>query len=240
KVVFKADLTEFLATVQRETGLATNGIQDIATDSQGYHYVPTSFGAKALARITADGEVRTWYATNKIGTLPPYFPTTYTGLIFHTPSNKLIVTDGPAGTFVTFDTKAAVGIPQNVTITRLPSDYTKIACDGLLNPSRYPNRDVLLCSENFLGSTGSITVFTSTDDWVSAQYAGRVPNNDPRAARSFPSATVEIAQSLYISLFFYADTNDTSIGGNRSSFPFFDITSNVDALVTPLGVKISS
>lgn len=240
KVLYKADMGGFLATVQEYTGLAVNGIQDIATDSQGNTYAPVSFGAKAVARIAPDGRVSAWFTTNKTGTVNPKIPTTYSGLIFYEPSNRLVITDGPAGTFVTFNTKAAVGVPRSFKMTGLPSDYAGVTCDGLLNPSRYPHRDVLLCSEDFLGSTGAITVFTSADHWKSAHYAGRIPNNDPRAVGSIPTATVEIVNSLYISPFFISVLSDPRTAGNRSSFPFFDITSMVDALVIPLGVSVIS
>ncbi|XP_014550161.1 hypothetical protein COCVIDRAFT_116282 [Bipolaris victoriae FI3] len=236
-ILYKADMAGFLATIQKDTTLVANGIQDLATDTHGNTYVPVSFSAKALARITRDGSVITWYVTNETRAINLQTPTTYSGLIFHAPSNKLVVTDGPASTFVTFDTEAAVGVPRSVKMIGLPSDYIGVTCDGLLNPSRYPHRDVLLCSEDFLGTSGSITVFTSTDHWVSAQYVGRVSNN-PLAVGSIPTATVQIAKSLYICPFFLSDLSLPLNARNRTSFPFFDITAMVDELVIPLGVKV--
>ena len=124
-------------------------------------------------------------------------------------------------------------------MTGLPSDYTRVSCDGLLNPTRYANQSVLLCSEDALGTGGSITVFRTSNNWVSAKYVGSVANDDPLADGSIPSATVRIANSLYISPFFVTDGPVQDTAGNGTSVPFIDITAKVDALVLPAGAMVS-
>ncbi|KAH6714617.1 hypothetical protein BKA61DRAFT_517863 [Leptodontidium sp. MPI-SDFR-AT-0119] len=238
-IVFKADLAPFIQEVQQQTGLLGNGIQDMVEDSVGNSYTYITFGARGLAKISPHGNVSTWYATDQIGTPNPFFPGIYGGMIFHAPSNKIIITDSAGGRFNTFDAAAAQGVPTTVDMTGFPSDYTGVSCDGLLNPSRYVNQSVLLCSEDAFGTSGSITVFRTSNNWVSAKYVGSIANDDPLAYGSIPSATVQIANSLYISPFFATDGPVQDTAGNRTSFPLIDITAKVDALVLPDGATVS-
>ena len=238
-IVFKADLAPFIQEMRQQTSLLGNGIQDMAEDSVGNSYTYVTFGAKGLAKISPQGNVSTWYATNQIGTSNLYFPSTYGGIIFHAPSNKFIITDSVVGRFNTFDDAAAQGVPITVDMIGFPSDYTGVSCNNLLNPARYANQSVVLCCEDAFGTSGSIIVFRTSDNWISANYVGSVAIDDPLAAGSIPSATVQIANSLYISPFFDTDGPMQDTTRNRTSFPLIDITAKIDALVLPDGATVS-
>ncbi|GKT50062.1 core trichothecene cluster (CTC) protein 14 [Colletotrichum spaethianum] len=235
RVVYKADLAGFLTDIKDTLNLTVNGFQDMAEDHLGNSFVPVDFGVRAIAKVSPSGDVTPWYVSNDTASANSYYPALYEGLVFH-PTGKLIVTDAGAGTFVTFDTNAAPPKPRTVKISGFTSDYKGVSCDGLLNPARYPGRDVLLCSEDGINA---ITVFTTKDSWKTAKYVGQVANNNTLAAGSIPAATVQISNSLYISPFFSNDTGIADTVGNRSNFPFIDITSSVDALVSVDNIKIA-
>ncbi|KAL6806320.1 hypothetical protein GGI42DRAFT_352139 [Trichoderma sp. SZMC 28013] len=49
---------------------------------------------------------------------------------------------------------------------------------------------------------GHISVFETTDDWKSATYRGMVMNDDPNVGKGYPTATVQVVDSIYISEFY--------------------------------------
>ncbi|KAK1447161.1 hypothetical protein CMEL01_09000 [Colletotrichum melonis] len=227
-----ADFTSKLA-IENSTG---GGYQDFAEDKEGNTYVPSVFHVPAIAKITKDGELSSWY----IGEPSSSSKYMYLGIIFHEASNKLVITAPYLGTFLSFDVGSSSPAPTNVSMT-WPTDgsYTAsdLECDGLLNPARY-NRDVLLCSENGLQA---ITLWASKDGFASVEYIGKVMDNSTTdiATWGSPTATVQIQNSIYISHEYFHDLNEFDVAGNRSTFPFVDATADFDKLVLAAGYNVT-
>ncbi|KAF4778486.1 hypothetical protein HER10_EVM0005685 [Colletotrichum scovillei] len=227
-----ADFTSKLA-INNSTG---GGYQDFAEDKEGNTYVPSVFHVPAIAKITKDGELSSWY----IGEPSSSSKYMYLGIIFHEASNKLVITAPYLGTFLSFDVGSSSPAPTNVSMT-WPADgsYTAsdLECDGLLNPARY-NRDVLLCSENGLQA---ITLWASKDGFASVEYIGKVMDNSTTdiATWGSPTATVQIQNSIYISHEYFHDLNEFDVAGNRSTFPFVDATADFDKLVLAAGYNVT-
>ncbi|KAF9875236.1 tri14-like protein [Colletotrichum karsti] len=232
---YTADLAEFSAklAIGNVTG---GGYQDFAVDKEGNTYVPVVFHVPGIAKISEAGEVSSWYL-GQPSTSSKYI---YLGIVYHENSNKLVITAPYLGTFVTFDVSAASPVPTNVTMNGWPSDgsysASNLECDGLLNPARY-SRNVLLCSENGLQA---ITLWASRDGFASVEYIGQVADNSTAdiATWASPTATVEIGDSIYVSHEYFHDLNEFDVAGNRSSFPFVDVTAELDALVSASGYNI--
>lgn len=227
EVLWIADLAGFQAEILAETGQFVSGFQDMAEDPRGNCYMLASFG-NAIARIDPTGrDVSVFYnsGVNDSSILG-------IGGLF-TVDDTLVVSDDRSGEFLVFDTKSSRGVARFVEPEGQPAEYT-FTCDGLTAPERYGGT-VALCSNDFVNGTGGIAVYQSLDGWQSAQWKGFIANDDPVAAGSTPTATVEIAGSIYISEEFFppglATGNATGGPEPRSSFPFVDITEQVDSLV---------
>jgi hypothetical protein len=230
-----ADLVPYKEVVYNATGLVIGGFQDQAEDVEGNSYTVPSYGVKSVAKISPDGVVSAWY----IGDAVDYTPGTmlYNGVVMHYGTKKLIVADVVAAEFVTYDASpnATSGTPTSVIMVGKPDNYTILTCDGLIAPSRYGGL-VLLCSENTMNA---ITVFYTTDGWISAKYIGQVANDDPLGAGGFPVATVQMANGIFIVNNWLFDNGGAwDEPGDRDSFPFIDITDQLDVIVSTAGIII--
>jgi hypothetical protein len=126
-----------------------------------------------------------------------------------------------------FDTRSpGQASPNLVKPMEEPEGYV-FTCNGLLAPSKYGG-SVALCSNDYVNGTGGIAVYESKDGWRSAQWKGFIVNNNPLTTGSTPTATVEIAESIYISEEFFPSivtgTGNSTVSTTRSSFPYVDIT----------------
>lgn len=233
-IVYTADLADFSAQLAagNQTG---GGFQDFAEDPSGNAYVPNVFHVPAIAKVTKDGSVSSWYI-GEPSTSSSYI---YLGIIYHEATNKLIVTAPYLSTFVSFDIGSDSPTPTNVTMNDRPVDgsYPGLECDGLINPARY-KRGVLLCSENGIQA---ITLWATIDDFSSVKYIGRVADNSTTdiATWGSPTAIVEIGNAIYISNEYFHDMNEFDVAGNRSSFPFVDATAQFDAIVAAAGFTVT-
>lgn len=234
-VAFTTDLADFTAQLAlgNETG---GGYQDFAEDKSGNIYVPSVFHVPSIAKITPDGSVSSWY----IGEPTTSSSYMYLGIIHHKATNKLIIAAPYLGNFVSFDVSSACPTPTNITMNSRPADgsYPGLECDGLINPTRYGG-DILLCSENGLQA---ITLWATTDNFATVDYIGQVVDNSTTelATMGSPTATVEIGNTIYLSNEFFHDLNQFDVVGNRNSFPFLDVTAQVDAVVKAAGFTITS
>lgn len=235
KIAYQADLSTFTDQLQTENQ-SGGGFQDFAEDTEGNAYVPTAFHVPAIAKITKSGEVSAWY----VGEATSSSSYIYLGVVHNTASSKLIVTAPYLSLFQTFDLASDAPTPTNVTMNGRPADgsYPGLECDGLINPVRYSG-NVLLCSENGLAA---ITLWATTDDFLSVQYIGQVADNSTTDIVTWaaPTATVELENSIFISHEYFHDLNQFDVVGNRSTFPFVDITSQVDGLVTAAGLTVTA
>ncbi|KAL6820144.1 hypothetical protein J3E69DRAFT_357558 [Trichoderma sp. SZMC 28015] len=223
-----------IVNIDPQLGSPIGGFQDTAEDSRGNAYMPSSWGA-AILKVDRVGSVSTFYygpseePSNEDESTAPMFSM---GII-STPSDKIVVCNSSEGAFYSFDTKAHHPKPALVHMSNLSSEYKGCSCDGMSNPFRY-RQNVLLCSENTYGGTGGISVFETTDDWKSATYRGMIMNDDPNVGKGYPTATVQVVDSIYISEFYLDVVVSEEFGytaGNRSQFYFTDITHKLDSLV---------
>ncbi|KAF5965571.1 putative tri14-like protein [Fusarium bulbicola] len=200
----------------------------MAEDSQGNSYAPITFGGEAIAKISKEGFVSAFYLSNTTATNATAMPNLHTSLASLPQQNKLVVTVNQQGIFVTFNTKSSSPHPTAVKIKNMPSNYTSIACDAIITPTRYPDQQIILCAEDFLGGNGAVTVFQSKDNWKSASYLGVVLNELKGVITAAP---VEIAGQIFYLPFVANDGGSFSSDGKRASFPFIEITEQVDKIV---------
>lgn len=215
-----ADLNLDVAQGEYEatTGNLTNGFQDVAAvNTTGDSYIIGTFG-NSIVKLTQDTSVpHVWYA-----------PTNYTyqygfGGIASL-GEKLIVSDALSGGFVTFDTRETEPRPTYVKLQGLPANYKPLNADGVYLPKRY-NGKVVLWSDDYNGTS----VYGSDDNWATAHFIGLIVNDDPgRIQGSMTTACFEINDRVYVlnQIFQFALPVKP-----RKNFPFFDITSQLDALV---------
>lgn len=220
RILWEVDLAGFQDEVLARTGQFVSGFQDQAEDPRGNAYILATFG-NAIARIDPEGqEVSVFFASGLNSSILGI-----AGLF--TVGDTLVVSDARSQGFLVFDTRAKQGVPTKVKPQGEPNVF---GCnDGLIAPSKYGGT-VALCSNDKINGTGGIAVYQSWDGWKNAQWKGFILNNDPVAIGSTPTATVEIAGSIFISEEFFA-TRGATRPQPRSQFPFVDITSKVRDLV---------
>ncbi|KAF4627892.1 hypothetical protein G7Y89_g10258 [Cudoniella acicularis] len=214
ELLYKINLTE-------TTHGLYGGYQDVEQDPEGNVYVVGTYPSSIL-KVSKDGKTVTpWFVPT-----PPIVTTT-AGLAGLAAQDYILLgNDCASGNLWRFDMCSSTGIPVTVPITPPYKIGSKGVCDGIRLPLKYSGT-VLLVAEDLSG----VSVFRSKDaSWESAEYLGLVPWNDPSI---FVTATVQIGNSLYMVLEPFGDAivpGQTS--GNRTDFPFFDITKQVEALVT--------
>ncbi|RDW56978.1 hypothetical protein BP5796_13045 [Coleophoma crateriformis] len=216
KVVWEASMDNFAATVEKETGSAVNGFEDMEQDASGNCYYSAAYGG-AIAKVSSGGEVTSFYVPKHINNSVA----SYQGLVWT--NNKLIAHDDSVSQLVYFDTTSTSPEPVNITTTGLPSTLV-LDCDGLYFPPKYNNK-ILLCSSD---SQDAIYVFKSSDVWRTTRFLGSVAN--PITGSALPTSTVQIEQSIYINEEYFLDSGAFDAAGNRSVFPYVDITSKVASL----------
>lgn len=199
------------------TGGAYGGFQDVEFDSRGNVYVVGTFPSSIL-RVEANGtKINTWYRSNASHTVTGFSGLAVAGDFLL--SNNNAVT--PNGSLVRFDMSAQKGTPVVVPITPLRSIS---GSDAIYLPPKY-NGTVLLAAVDASG----VEVLRSKDGlWNSAEGLGLVSNKVPDAQGGFVTGTVQVGQRLYMIEEFFGDAQP----GNRTSFPFVDITSEVERLLT--------
>ena len=200
---------------------AYGGFQDLEFDARGNVYVVGSFPASILRVETVGGDsnvtVTEWFkspaASSKNG---------MAGLAVH--GDILLGNDSgglTSSSLVKFDTRQAKGVPVAVPIS---NNRTISNTDAIQLPPRY-NGTVLLAA-----SPGSgVEVLRSKDGkWDQADGLGLISNRVPEANGGFVTATVQIGQRVFMVEEFFGDG---ASGGNRTVFPFVDITDGLDKLV---------
>ncbi|KAK2750154.1 hypothetical protein FQN57_004650 [Myotisia sp. PD_48] len=220
RVLWSADLAGFQEQVVKTTGKMVSGFQDQAEDLQGNSYMLASFG-NAIARISRDGkDVSVFYAPG----LNEAFPLGFGGIF--SLRNTLVVSDNREQAFYVFDAKDKMGKPKIVKPEGSPKDYV-FTCDGLIAPSKYKGTVALCANNRGVPAPGGIAVYQSKDSWATAQWKGLILNDDPAVVGGRATTTVEITGSIFINTIF-----GRSATNPRSSFPYVDITSKVQALLT--------
>ncbi|KAH8801417.1 hypothetical protein F5884DRAFT_513870 [Xylogone sp. PMI_703] len=219
EIIAIVDMANFQAAAQAQTGQFVSGFQDQATDANGNTYYLATYGP-AIAKVTPDNQVSVFWATNTI----PNNVLSYNGLVII--GNKIVTLNNVNSALQYLDITASNPQPVNVTVTGVPAD-AEVDCDGIYAPPEF-RQTVVLCSSD---GTNSLIVYHSNDGWNSAAYLGNVAN--PLTADTvFPTASVQIAQSIYMVEEYFFDSGVFDIPGDRAIFPFSDVTSAIDQLVS--------
>ncbi|KAK6540570.1 hypothetical protein TWF694_009361 [Orbilia ellipsospora] len=214
QILYNIEMTPFQNMVKlRNGGQLVGGFQDMAEDVFGNTYFIATFG-NAIAKVTPYGSVSVFYAQN-----PPPTVAGYSGIF--SVGNTLVIADNSISGFVTFDTSRRRAHPVVVAPQCQPSGYV-FSCDGFYAPPKY-HGTIGLCSNDVQG----IAVYQSLDGWASSKYLGLVSNNDPAVGNGFPTATVQITDSIYISEEYFFGTPPVP-----DLFPLIDITAQVASLVS--------
>lgn len=227
QIRYNVPMSSIQAQVLSATGKRTAGFQDACFDSKDYAYMVGSFGS-VIARVSPPGDVVSlWYQPSASSFTENYG---FTGLFTH--GNKLVVADTLSAGLVTFDTNADRGIPTYVRPHNLPANFTRVAPDGLHAPTKYGGRIALWADDDGFGlnpyRTGGIVVLGSLDGWGTAHYLGFVPNDYAITGPSTTTSTVQIVDSIYLVAEYFQMPPNLE---KKASFPFIDITEQVDKIV---------
>lgn len=201
------------------------GAQEVEHDARGNTYVVGTYPSSILKVDKKGRRVTPWY-------LSPLIPTTtttrgYSGLA--ATGDILLANDnngGNGGEIHRFDMRDATGRPR--VVPRTPNVFLPNS-DSIYLPPKYQGT-VLLVAINTVG----IVVLRSRDGtWRTAEHRGTVANDLAFAGPGaiVPTA-VQIGDSLYmVELFFAGQIVPGTNAGNRTSFPMYDITAQVEALL---------
>ncbi|KAJ4339855.1 hypothetical protein N0V95_007666 [Ascochyta clinopodiicola] len=213
-----ADLNTYTAAVEKRTGTLIGAFQDMAEDTKGNSYAIVTYG-NGIAKVSSSGVVSEYYTPSNINATASGF----NGVASF--GDKLLAVDNIAPAITVFDTAAATAVGTTVNLTL--QEGSVLNCDGVYLPPRFDST-VMLCSFDGLG----IMVIKSTDGWKSAKHLGTVANNAAWAAQGgLGTNTVQIANSIYQNEEFFTDTTVYDAAGDRTVFPFLDITEQVVSLV---------
>jgi hypothetical protein len=212
-LVYKVNLTE---TSQGRYG----GFQDVEQDPDGNVFVVGTWPG-TLHRVSKDGkEVTPWY-------LPEKIVQTEKGIGGIAAWGWLLLAQGhSSGSIWRFDMKAEKGVPYPVPISS--GNHTFGASDAIYLPPKYMGT-ILLVAEDTLG----ISVYRSRDaKWDSAEYLGLVARPATLEAGTNVVAPVQIGDAVYMVVEQFGDEGLGGPGtaGNRTEFPFFDITAEIRQL----------
>ncbi|KAL1598625.1 hypothetical protein SLS60_007765 [Paraconiothyrium brasiliense] len=212
KEVYRVNLT---ASSQGEYG----GFQDVDYDPAGNMFVVGSFPG-TLTKVSKDGKkVTPWY-------LPATINSTNKGLTgIATVGWDLLAYGDASGELWKFDTRAKKGVPMVVPVS---GNHNFTPSDAIYLPHKYENKVLLVAN-----SATGVSVFESKDGWKSAKYKGTVPlplQLDPGAVLVAP---VQVGDGIYQIFAYFGDSGLGGQGtaGNRTQFPFHDISDQVDKLL---------
>jgi hypothetical protein len=217
EVLWKVNLT---ATSKGVYG----GFQEVEHDTRGNTYVVGTYPSSILRVDKRGRRVAPWY-------LPETIVTTtqgYSGLA--ATGDVLLANDNNGGNgteIYRFDMRKDQGHPRLV--PRTPNIFIPVT-DGIYMPPKYRGT-VLLVAIN----TQGVVVLRSRDGtWRTAEHLGLVPNNLTFAgAGAIVPDTVQVGERLFmVELFFPGSIVPGTNAGNRALFPMYDITAQVEALLT--------
>jgi len=214
-ILWTVDLT--IVTQERYSGF-----QDLEEDAQGNVFVVGTWPASILRISGRDRGIRPWY-------VPEPLNQTRKGLsgIAAKDDNLLAydINGGNGGKLLRFNMTAERGVPVEVPLT--PPTFLGLG-DAVYLPPKYDGK-VLLIS---IDAEGTVVIVSSDGKWEKAEYKGLIPRGTTGdAAGSAITASVQIGQSIYTVLEWFDAPIPGSLAGNRTVFPWKDITAEVEALV---------
>jgi len=195
------------------------GFQGVTHDARGNTYVVGTYPGTIWRVDKAGSAVLPW-------NLPSTGNTTRSGYEgVASVGDVMLVNNGTDGQLYRFNMRAATGTP--VLVPSMPNT-TISAGDAIYLPPRY-SATVLLAAMDLTG----ISVFQSKDaSWETANYLGTIAISAVASEGAAVTAAVQVGSRFFVlEEFFFDETASGATAGNRTVFPFVDITKQVDALV---------
>ncbi|KAF4636665.1 hypothetical protein G7Y89_g1425 [Cudoniella acicularis] len=222
-IIYSSDMSAILLEIYNETGKLVGGFQDQAEDLEGNAYYMVTWG-NLLVKVTPGGEASKYYLPplSELNTTAPGF-----GGLFAL-GNMLVVSDAISASFVIFDLTSPTGLPKFVKPSKVPSGYSPLLCDSLYAPEKYAGT-VALCADDWVDGIGAVVVYRSSDEWKSAEYVGMVFNDRVKFPGSTATATFEVGEGIFTSQAYLPDA--AGVVPIVLSFPFVDISTQIDALI---------
>ncbi|KAG4438217.1 hypothetical protein IFR05_006290 [Cadophora sp. M221] len=220
KVLYKADLA---AVSKGQYG----GHDDVEFDPEGNVYINTFFPGTILkverprgSRQNTTPKVTEWYLNQ------PRIPANAGfGGMAATRGWDLLTYDNSLGRLLKFDMRALTGTPIVVPVT--PNE--KFAgTDANYLPPRYKGTVLLLS-----GGPGVRVLRSKDGNWDEAEFVGTVLKSDFGIADAhLVTAVVQVGEGLNMVVLPFGDAVvPGTLAGNRTQFPFYDITGHVDRLL---------
>ena len=218
--VWRANLTSL-------TGGKWGGFQDVTTSADGTAYVAGTY-PKSVVRVDPSGRHIEWFyppqTTNT--TVHGYTGIDSTGTTVLVVDNQAVPEESPDGNAAIFRFDMRDPHPHPVRVPLTPDTPLGLS-DTISLPPKYGGT-VLLVSLDLIG----VTVLRSRDGWRTAEQLGTITSDFAKPFAQDLPATFQIAQSLYmIGEYFPGEFVPGTVSGNRSDFPMFDITAQVEALL---------
>ncbi|KAK0748994.1 hypothetical protein B0T18DRAFT_405589 [Schizothecium vesticola] len=218
-----ADRVLWSVNLTAVSGGAYGGFQEVEHDARGNAYIAGTHPS-SIIKIDKHGQhAAPWYLPD--GPLVTG-PRGYSGLA--STGDVLLANDNKGGTggeIHRFDMRDPKGRP--VVVPRTPNVFIPDA-NGIYMPPKYRGT-VLLVAINTVG----VVVLRSKDGtWRTAEHLGTVANNVTLAGSDaiVPTA-VQVGESVYmVELYFAGTIVPGTNAGNRTLFPMYDITNQLEAL----------
>jgi len=196
------------------------GFQDVETDARGNTYVVGTWPG-SIMRVSKDGaDIIPW--------VPPTTTSTtqagYGGLVA---LGDLLLSNDRDGRLYRFDMRDSTGTRVLVPMT---PEVLYDDNDAIYAPPMYGGKVLLLASH----SAGIEVLYSADAKWSCAEYLGTIPN--PTGSLYTGSATVAAVQMgpdrTYLVDDWLGDPwVDGQVAGNRTLFPFPDITEEIDKML---------
>ncbi|GAB1319920.1 hypothetical protein MFIFM68171_10130 [Madurella fahalii] len=205
------------ANLTAATRGAFGGFLDVAVDDrpgEGHAYVVGSYPASILRVDPRGRRVEVWY--------PPSGPTTVRGFSGVAIAGDALLVAGMRAVY-RFDLRAR-GRRVPVLLGRVEGETNRVVL-----PEAYGGK-VMLVSQQAIGAT----VFRSRDGrWRTAENLGTVRSDFPRELERIVPSSVQIGpkRQYLVGQYFPGETVPGTMAGNRSEFPMFDITAEIETLL---------
>ncbi|KAK3681561.1 hypothetical protein B0T22DRAFT_522678 [Podospora appendiculata] len=203
------------------------GFQDVSVDTRGNSYVIGTY-PKSVVKVTPWGQPSVYYPpqTNDT-TVHGYTGTAHVGNTMLVVDNNGTPESSATGNSEIFrlDLNKAHGAP--VLVPRTP--HTPIGeADKIHLPQAYGGT-VLLVAEDLRG----LTVLRSLDGWHTAEHRGFIPSDFPVFFQKIVPSSIQIGptKNYLIGQYFPGAFVPGTNSGNRTDFPMFDLTAQIDALL---------
>lgn len=200
------------------------GFQDVEHDRWGRTYIMGTYPGTIL-RVDRDGSGLTEWSVPE--PLPPTRQKGWSGVavVRETGGETMLAVDGD-GRIYRFDLREEKGTAVHVPMW---PEVLYNDTDAIYLPPMYGGR-VLLVASVYTG----IQVLRSEDQqWKTADYLGTVPIPSGELYEgAFAVSSVQMgSSSVFMVLFYSSDVQPGALAGNKTEFPFRDITDDINALL---------